>query len=268
MCKQRTDNEDTAAQKNDSTQLPAAVWEFTCVGLVVLILWLSIGAAAAPKGPVFALECVFVAGVLGGRLVSLIAKKTEVPLPPLVGMLGAGILLRNVPYLRIYIGEAVDAGSSSALRTCALALILARAGLGLDAAALKRLRWAAARLAAVPCLVEAGVVALIASRPFVFDFPAGWACLLGFVVAAVSPAVVVPSLLALRDAGYGTATGIPTLVVAAAALDDVLSLAGFGICLPFAVSSAARQGVLPSTAWAAAVRAPVEIVAGRVEIKQ
>ena len=88
------------------------------------------------------------------------------------------------------------------------------------------------------------------------------------LVAAVSPAVVVPSLLALRDAGYGTATGIPTLVVAAAALDDVLSLAGFGICLPFAVSSAARQGVLPSTAWAAAVRAPVEIVAGCVEIKQ
>ena len=100
------------------------------------------------------------------------------------------------------------------------------------------------------------------------DFPAGWACLLGFVVAAVSPAVVVPSLLALRDAGFGTATGIPTLVVAAAALDDVLSLAGFGICLPFAVSSASRKGVLPSTAWAAAVRAPVEIVAGRVEIKQ
>ena len=178
MCK-TPDNEDTAAQKNDSTQLPAAVWEFTWVGLVVLTLWLSIGAAAAPRGPVFALECVFVAGVLGGRLVSLIAKKTEVPLPPLVGMLGAGIALRNVPYLRIYVGEAVDAGSSAALRTCALALILARAGLGLDAAALKRLRWAAARLAAVPCLVEAGVVALIASRPFVFDFPAGWACLLG-----------------------------------------------------------------------------------------
>ena len=75
-----TDNEDTAAKKNDSTtQLPAAVWEFTCVGLVVLTLWLSIGAAAAPTGPVFALECVFVAGVLGGRLVSLIAKKSEVP---------------------------------------------------------------------------------------------------------------------------------------------------------------------------------------------
>ena len=123
MCK-TPDNEDTAAQ-NDSTQLPAALWEALCVGLVVLTLWLSIGAAAAPRGPVFALECVFVAGVLGGRLVSLIAKKTEVPLPPLVGMLGAGIVLRNVPYLRTYVGEAVDGGSSSALRTCALALILA-----------------------------------------------------------------------------------------------------------------------------------------------
>ena len=52
-----------------------------CVGLVVPTLALD-GAAAAPKGPVFAFECVFVAGVLGGRPLSLIAKKTEVPLLP------------------------------------------------------------------------------------------------------------------------------------------------------------------------------------------
>ena len=261
MCKTTSD---TDAQSSSTAQLPPAAWELAGVAPVALSLWLSIGGAAAPGGPVFALECVFVAGVSGGRLVACVAKKTGVPLPPLVGMLGAGILLRNVPGLRTYVGEAVDGGSSAAVRTCALALILARAGLGLDAQALKRLKWAAVRLAGVPCLVEAGTVALMASRPFVFGFPQSWAWLLGFVVAAVSPAVVVPSLLSLRDAGYGTATGIPTLVVAAAALDDVLSLAGFGICLPFAVSSAARQGVLPSTAWAAGVRAPIEIVAGLV----
>ena len=58
------------------------------------------------------------------------------------------------------------------------------------------------------------------------DFPVLWAAMLGFVVAAISPAVVVPSLLALQEQGYGVQEGIPTMVVAAAPLDDVLCIAG------------------------------------------
>lgn len=70
--------------------------------------------------------------------------------------------------------------------------------------------------------------------------------MLGFVVAAVSPAVVVPSLLSLQAQGYGTKSGIPTLVVAAAALDDVFSLAGFGVAFSFALPNGAHgRGVLP-----------------------
>ena len=64
----------------------------------------------------------------------------------------------------------------------------------------------------------------------------------------VSPAVVVPSLLDLQLRGYGTKTGIPTLVVAAAALDDVFALAGFGVSLSFAVSDASGGGVRPRAA--------------------
>lgn len=58
-----------------------------------------------------------------------------------------------------------------------------------------------------------------------------------FVLAAVSPAVVVPSLLNLSDRGYGLNKGIPTLVIAAASIDDVIAITGFGVVLGIAFSS-------------------------------
>merc|ERR1719322_1758200 len=75
--------------------------------------------------------------------------------------------------------------------------------------------------------MEACAVAVMARVFLHFDWV--WAFMLGYVVAPISPAVVLPSVLALQDQGYGTTTGIPSMMVASAALDDVLSLAGFGI---------------------------------------
>jgi NhaP-type Na+/H+ or K+/H+ antiporter len=63
-----------------------------------------------------------------------------------------------------------------------------------------------------------------------------WALTLGFVLSAVSPAVVVPGMLSLQARGYGTGKGIPTLVMAAASFDDVLAISGFGISLAFALA--------------------------------
>lgn len=62
-----------------------------------------------------------------------------------------------------------------------------------------------------------------------------------FVLSAVSPAVVVPSMLALTEQGYGVDKGIPTLVIAAASVDDVLAISGFGVVLGIAFS---KGGVL------------------------
>ena len=53
--------------------------------------------------------------------------------------------------------------------------------------------------------------------------------MLGFILAAVSPAVIIPSLMSLSGRGYGVANGIPTLVIAACAADDVAAFSGFGI---------------------------------------
>lgn len=85
------------------------------------------------------------------------------------------------------------------------------------------------RLAFIPCLAETLTVAI--ASYFLLDFPWMWGFMLGFVLAAVSPAVVVPSLLGLQERGYGVEKGIPTLVIAAASVDDVLAISGFTILL-------------------------------------
>ncbi|CAK9053968.1 Sodium/hydrogen exchanger 9B1 (Na(+)/H(+) exchanger-like domain-containing protein 1) (NHE domain-containing protein 1) (Sodium/hydrogen exchanger-like domain-containing protein 1) (Solute carrier family 9 subfamily B member 1) (Testis specific sodium-hydrogen exchanger) (MtsNHE) [Durusdinium trenchii] len=152
---------------------------------------------------------------------------------------------------------AAASGGSSILfaarftRLGALTLILTRAGLAMDLDALRRLRFVVLRLAALPCLSEAATAGLLAS--WLLDFPIWWAAMLGFVVAAISPAVVVPSLLQLQEQGYGVTAGIPTMVVAAAPLDDVLSIAGFGICL---------GSNFAETSWLSYARAPLELVLG------
>ena len=149
-----------------------------------------------------------------------------VRLPPLLGMLLAGIALKNIPTLEF---PPNWNDYSSTLRGVALVIILTRAGLGLDPEALKRLSGVVFRLAFIPCLVETLIVG-VASH-VLLDLPWLWGFMLGFVLAAVSPAVVVPCLLQLQEKGFGVAKGIPTLVIAAASVDDVLAISGFTILI-------------------------------------
>ena len=123
-------------------------------------------------------------------------------MPFLLGSLVAGIALRHFPGV-VQTDDLAYTTWSANLRTGALCVIMLRAGLALDLAALRRLRGPALRLASLPCLVEATVVACMAVACFAFTW--GAALMLGFVVAAVSPAVVVPGLIALGDKGYGKA---------------------------------------------------------------
>jgi len=203
--------------------------------LVVLTIWLTsysvFGQIALPGdqeinitvkgGTVFALLVLVVVAWIGGWVVQ------QVHLPPLLGMLVVGILLKNVPYISVARG--LDPAWSAALRSTALAVILLRAGLGLDPAALKQLSAMVFRLAFMPCLAETCVVAI--TSHFLIGLPWVWGFMLGFVLAAVSPAVVVPCLLALQEKGWGVAKGIPTLVIAAASVDDVLAISAFTIIL-------------------------------------
>lgn len=215
-------------------------------------LYFVFGDEGAPGGGLFAVFVIYFTALAAGDLIG------KTGLPPLLGMLCTGLIFRNIPWLGERIGERVNGNASNIIRLAALALILTRAGLSFDLEALRRLATVVLRLAILPCLLEAATV--FGLGIWMLDLTPIWSAMLGFVVSPISPAVVVPGLLALQEQGYGVATGIPTMVVAAAPLDDVLSIAGFGIFLGLAQSqSASNQG---HELWFDLARAPLEVGLG------
>ncbi|XP_075400978.1 sodium/hydrogen exchanger 9B2 isoform X2 [Tenrec ecaudatus] len=168
------------------------------------------------------------------------------------GMLLAGFLIRNSPVVSDHVQ--IKHRWSSSLRSIALSIILVRAGLGLDSKALKKLKGVCVRLSMGPCLVEASTSALLAH--FLLGLPWQWGFILGFVLGAVSPAVVVPSMLLLQGGGYGVDKGVPTLLMAAGSFDDILAITGFNTCLGMAFSTGSSifnvlRGILEVVAGAA-----------------
>ncbi|KAJ8416581.1 hypothetical protein AAFF_G00358690 [Aldrovandia affinis] len=213
--------------------LASIITKVTMAAVLFGVVWSITEKECLPGGNLFGIVVLFICAICGGKLVGLIQFPTLPPFPPLLGMLLAGLLLRNVPVVT----EAVhiDVRWSAAMRNIALAIILTRAGLGLNASALKKLKAVCLRVAVGPCSIEACTVALISH--FLMDLPWIWSFILGFVLSAVSPAVVVPSMLLLQKDGYGVEKGIPTLLMAAGSFDDVLAITGFATCLGMAFAT-------------------------------
>ncbi|KAM6220963.1 sodium/hydrogen exchanger 9B1-like [Rhynchocyon petersi] len=201
--------------------------------LLCCVLWSFTGSEVLPGGNLFGLIVIFCCAVLGGKLLEIIKIPSVPQIPPLFGMLLAGFILRNIPFLNQYIY--INSTWSSNLRNTALTIILIRAGLGLDQEALKHLKKICLRLSVGPCLIEASSAAVFSH--FIMKFPWKWAFLLGFVLGAVSPAIIVPSMLLLQEQGYGIQKGIPTLLIAASSLDDILAITGFNTCMSIVFSS-------------------------------
>ncbi|XP_058288517.1 sodium/hydrogen exchanger 9B1 isoform X5 [Hylobates moloch] len=180
------------------------------------------------------IECnYYKCAIIGGKILQRIRIPLVPPLPPLLGMLLAGFTIRNVPFINEHVH--VSKTWSSILRSIALTIILIQAGLGLDPQALRHLKVVCFRLAVGPCLMEASAAAVFSH--FIMKFPWQWAFLLGFVLGAVSPAVVVPYMTMLQKDGYGVEEGIPTLLMAASSMDDILAITGFNTCLSIVFSS-------------------------------
>ena len=137
-------------------------------------------------------------------------------LPSLLGMLLTGVVLG--PYVLDLLDPSI-LNISAELRKIALIIILTRAGLGLDISGLKKIGRPAVLMCFVPASFELLGMMLIA--PKLMGMTTLEAAILGSVLAAVSPAVVVPRMVKLMDEGYGTAKGIPQLILAGASVDDV-----------------------------------------------
>ncbi|XP_060773180.1 sodium/hydrogen exchanger 9B2 [Neoarius graeffei] len=216
------------------------------------VVWSITEKECLPGGNLFGIIAVFFCSLIGGKLVGLIRLPRLPPLPPLLGMLLAGVLLRNIPIVADTVN--INFRWSASLRNIALAVILTRAGLGLDASALKKLKAVCGRVAVGPCLIETSTVALLSH--FLMGLPWVWGFILGFVLGAVSPAVVVPSMLLLQKDGYGAEQGVPTLLMAAGSFDDVLAITGFTTCLGIAFAT--------GSTWFNILRGFLEVLGGVV----
>ena len=121
--------------------------------------------------------------------------------------------------------------ASAPLRTIAVMVILMKAGLGLDREKLVQQGTVALRLGFLPASCEALIIALAAMWILKFDFPTG--LLLGCIIGAESPAVIVPGMLRLKSLGWGVNKGIPDAILTGSALSDVLLLLVFSLLLNF-----------------------------------
>ena len=182
-----------------------------------------------------------------GMTMGYICKKVK--LPSLLGMLVTGVVLG--PYV-LNLLDANILNISAELRKIALIIILTRAGLGLDVSSLKKLGRPAFLMCFLPASFE--LVGMILFAPKLLGLSVLEAAILGAVLAAVSPAVVVPRMVKLMDEGYGTKQGIPQLILAGASVDDVY------VIVLFTTFIGMIQG--ESTSVLSFVNIPVSIILG------
>lgn len=189
------------------------------------------------------LALIFLVGMSHGWLV------TRLRLPSLLGMLLTGILLG--PYVLNLLDDSI-LGISADLRQLALIIILTRAGLSLNIEDLKKVGRPAVLLCFVPACFE--MVGMIVLAPRLLGLSVLDAAILGAVIAAVSPAVIVPKMLRLMELGYGARNSIPQMLLAGASVDDV-----FVIVMFTAFTGLAQGGTVSPTTF---VQIPVSIVTG------
>lgn len=146
----------------------------------------------------------------------------KVKLPGLIGMLFTGIILG--PYVLNMLDSSILLVSAD-IRKIALVIILTRAGLTLNLEDLKKVGRPAFLMCFVPATFE--MIGMIILAPRLLSVSLIEAAVIGAVVAAVSPAVVVPEMIKIMEDGYGTKQGIPQLILAGASVDDVYVIVMF-----------------------------------------
>ena len=182
-------------------------------------------------------------GLLFGSLFS------KAKLPSLLGMILVGIVMS--PYALDLIDESI-LNISADIRQMALVIILTRAGLSLDIADLKKVGRPAILMCFVPACME--IIGTVLLAPLLLGVSVLEAAIIGSVIAAVSPAVIVPRMIRLMEEGYGTGKSIPQLILAGASVDDV-----FVIVVFTAFTSLASNGTVSAGSF---LQIPVSIVLG------
>lgn len=174
---------------------------------------------------------------------------SKLKLPSLVGMILLGILIS--PYALNLIDASILSVAAD-IRQIALVIILTRAGLSLDISDLKRVGRPAVLLCFVPACAE--ILGAILLAPPLLGVSRLEGAIIGSVIAAVSPAVIVPRMIHLLEEGYGKKNSIPQMILAGASVDDV-----FVIVVFTALTSLAATGSFSATSF---LQIPVSIILG------
>ncbi|MBF4692719.1 cation:proton antiporter domain-containing protein [Fusibacter ferrireducens] len=151
---------------------------------------------------------------------------TKMKLPGLLGMLLLGVLLG--PYCFNILDDNLLLVSAD-FRKIALIVILLRAGLGISKEELNQVGKTALKMSFIPGVIEGFTVMMMSHLLLGFSWIQGG--ILGFIIAAVSPAVVVPQMIAFQERRVGTQKAIPTLILASASIDDVVAITIFSAFL-------------------------------------
>lgn len=185
--------------------------------------------------------------LLFGLLLGWIFSKLK--LPSLLGMIILGIILG--PHALDLIDESILMISGE-LRQIALVIILTRAGLSLDLSDLKRVGRPAVLMCFIPACAE--ILGTVLLAPVLLKVSFLEAGIIGSVIAAVSPAVIVPRMIRMIDEGYGTNKSIPQLILAGASVDDV-----FVIVIFTALTTLASTGTISAGSF---TQIPISIALG------
>lgn len=162
------------------------------------------------------LSLIFLVGLSMARICQ------KLKLPRMIGILVTGIVLG--PYVLNFLDSSI-LNISTELRQIALIIILIKAGLSLNISDLKKVGRPAFLMSFLPAIFEIG--AFIVFAPMLLNISILESAIMGSVLGAVSPAVVIPKMVELMDKGYGTKKSIPQLILAGASLDDVFVIVLF-----------------------------------------
>lgn len=194
----------------------------------------------------FSLALIFLIGILMGEIFN------KLKLPSLLGMVITGIILG--PYVLNLLDDKILLISSD-LRKIALVIILTRAGLALNFKDLKKVGRPAILICFLPAIFE--ILAFTILAPILLGITTLEGAIMGTVIAAVSPAVIVPRMLKLMDEGYGKEKSIPQMIMAGASVDDI-----FVIVLFTSFTGIATGG--GKFTLSTLLQAPVSIILGAV----
>lgn len=186
--------------------------------------------------------------VLGGWFWGRVSNRVK--LPAILGMLLWGMLINlqwgsNIPDSLWEIAPF--------LKSLALIVILLRAGLGINRLMLRKSGITAVLMGFVPCLTEA--LGLTFAFRYLMGFPLMVAAMAAFILSAVSPAVVIPSMINLKARGHGAKKQIPTMILAGASIDDVVAFTFFTLCMNLALAKHANL-------WVSILSIPYAILGG------